>query len=141
MATLHYYSIESFQVSISWTINWFRKWSENYYCNKQNFLTWSTFRITVKYKEMWKGPSKIAYSPEVRTVTWGTAYAGSNLYTSWFIQGIECASPTSELIPQTSISLAISMELLFLLLGLFCLVEIVVKMHSVTFRVKNRMIL
>lgn len=57
-------------------------------------------------------------------------------------QGIEFASPTSELIPQTSIPLAISMELLlFPLLELFCLVEIVVKMHSVIFRVKNRITL
>lgn len=57
-------------------------------------------------------------------------------------QGIESASPTSEQTPQTTRPLATSTELCpFPLLQLFCLVEIAVKIHSVTSRVKNRIIL
>lgn len=57
-------------------------------------------------------------------------------------QGIESASPISELTPQTARPLATSVELCpFPLLELFHLVEIAVIIHSVTSRVKNRIIL
>jgi len=57
-------------------------------------------------------------------------------------QGNQSASSASELTPQTARPLATSMEICpFSLLELFHLVEIAVKIRSVTSRVKNRIIL